>query len=677
MINRPELLAPAGGGEALSAALSAGADAVYFGVHEFNARMGAGNFTLDEAKDAIRLCHFYGRRAYITLNTVVYDRELDSACRTAHELYRAGADAFIVADLGLASALFRMIPEIELHASTQTSSANVYDAEALSRLGFSRMVAPRELSEDNLRYLTKHSPIEIEAFIHGAVCVSFSGQCLMSYMLGGRSGNRGECAQPCRMSYSGSYPLSTKDLCLSSHIRKLMEMGVASFKIEGRMKSAEYVYGVTSVYRKCIGEGRDATAEENRRLEGLFSRSGFTDGYFSKAVRTSPEKMLGVRRENDKSATRDAESKTVIPPIPDVGLDALRCEIKKDVPSSLSYTARGVTVCVTGDVPQEARTQPLTKESVSLRISKLGGTGFCVTDETAAETTVEPNLCMKMSSLNALRRDAAEKLSAALTRTRENVGAFDGVPDVPDGKPHNAHKCRRVGEFASPDLITPKARFYFDVRLLPLDVYSKNAGSANGFVMPPYIFDDETEKVRGMIAEAVSAGAEYALLSGTGQTALLSEYNLTLIAGYRFNVNSTATAGSVLDLGFDFVTISPEMSYRRAQSTAENVPSSLIVYGRIPIMTTERSIIKTLGGGNKDDLALTDRLGVKFPVRGIYGGRTIIYNSVPVYTADTIPENEDLVRHFMFTTESPAEVDTVICAYENHTPPTGGVRRIK
>ncbi|MBR5295473.1 MAG: U32 family peptidase, partial [Clostridia bacterium] len=297
----PELLCPVGGYDTLKAAIFGGADAVYFGTKDFNARMNAKNFTRDEVFSALNLCHENGVRAYVTMNTLLSDRNLPLALETVSFLYEAGCDGLILADVGLSSLIKKHFPKMELHASTQMSGHSLGAAEFLHKNGFSRMVLAREMDQDNIRYLCEKSPIETELFVHGAICASASGQCLMSSMIGDRSGNRGECAQPCRLPYNGTYPLSFKDLCLANHIDKLLTFGISSLKIEGRMKSPEYVYTVASTWRRLLDEKRNATKKELDALAGVFSRSGFTDGYFTKDL--SPD-MLGTRTDKDKLATR-------------------------------------------------------------------------------------------------------------------------------------------------------------------------------------------------------------------------------------------------------------------------------------------------------------------------------------------------------------------------------------
>ncbi|MBR3837818.1 MAG: U32 family peptidase [Clostridia bacterium] len=300
MEKKPELLCPVGGQDTLQAALRGGADAVYFGATEFNARMNAKNFDRAALSDAVFRCHEKGVRVYVTLNTLLTDRQIPRAMELVSFLYQTGADALILADRGLSALIHAAFPDLELHASTQASGHNLSAAIALAEAGFTRMVCARELDQKNLKTLCAASPIEIELFVHGAICASHSGQCLMSSMIGDRSGNRGECAQPCRLPYNGGYPLSFKDLSLAGHVEEILSLGVSSLKIEGRMKGASYVYTAASIWRTLLDEGRSATPKEMARLAGAFSRSGFTDGYFTRRLGSD---MLGVRTAQDKKIT--------------------------------------------------------------------------------------------------------------------------------------------------------------------------------------------------------------------------------------------------------------------------------------------------------------------------------------------------------------------------------------
>ena len=290
-----ELLSPAGDMECLHAAVCGGADAVYFGASSFNARARAANFSPKELKEAIDYCHTYGKKAYITLNTALRDRELPEALSLAADIYSSGADALICADMGLISLIKKQIPDFDIHISTQAGVRSTEGADLFSDMGASRVVLARELSREEIRNVTKNAKAETEVFIHGAICVSVSGRCLFSSLVGGRSGNRGECAQPCRLAYGkDGYILSLKDMCLAKHMKELCDMGVASFKIEGRMKSPEYVYSVTRIYRRLLDSMRNANDAEVEELSKIFSRGGFTDGYYTGSISPS---MKGIRGE--------------------------------------------------------------------------------------------------------------------------------------------------------------------------------------------------------------------------------------------------------------------------------------------------------------------------------------------------------------------------------------------
>ena len=302
MNKRPELLAPAGSPEALAAAIGGGADAVYFGGKSANARCSAKNFTVEEIAGAVKDLHGHGRRAYITLNTLHTDKELPDVLKFAEYCCKCGADALIIQDIGLARLIKTYFPDIKLHASTQAAGHNLCSARKFSELGFSRMVAAREMDRENLKYLISNSPIETEMFVHGALCSSHSGRCFMSFALGNaRSANRGTCAQPCRLKYNGGYALSLKDLCLAGHIKEIIGLAPAGLKIEGRMKPPEYVSNVCRIYRACLDENRDASLHEIEFLAEIFSRQGFTDGYFTRRLGAG---MYGIRTEANKADSR-------------------------------------------------------------------------------------------------------------------------------------------------------------------------------------------------------------------------------------------------------------------------------------------------------------------------------------------------------------------------------------
>ncbi len=672
----PELLAPAGTPEALRAAVAAGADAVYFGVGAFNARMNAKNFGSDDLSSALSLCHAHGVAAHVTLNTQIYDKELTEALRTAEMLYRAGADALIVADLGLASLIHKYFPDLELHASTQASGHSLRDAEYFASLGYSRIVVARETPKEDIRAIVEGSPITVEMFVHGANCVSVSGQCLMSSLIGGRSGNRGECAQPCRLKYNGSYPLSPKDLCLAEHIDEICGLGVGSLKIEGRMKSPDYVYRVTSVYRRLLDERRGAGAGEMAELARAFSRSGFTDGFFTGHGKDNPNKMIGIRTDADKNETKASE--TAVPAPKAVDIESLTASFRRGEKSTLTLSTAYKTVTVTGEVPETAKTRPMTAEYAASQLKKLGGTP-CTAENADVDVTVDEGVMLPASALNELRRRAVSMLTEKKIGSGE-MPEGDRLPPLAAAEKSGAPIL--TAEFLTPDVITEAARSYFDIIYLPLEKF--DATLAKGVVMPPVIYDSEEGKIRSRLERAAEAGATHVVVANAGQLSLLQGLPLKVAGGYRANVNNSYSAKLLAEAGAETVTVSPELALPAVRDISRVAEAAVTVYGRIPLMTTERCIVRAVSGDRcvckKENVRLKDRMGAEFPVKAIDGCRSVIYNSVPVYMADRADKLKALgaaAWHFMFTTEAAAEVDGVIRAYKNEEPADYPKRRLK
>ncbi len=659
----PELLAPAGSPKALDAAIDAGADAVYFGASAFNARIGAENFSGDDMAEAFKKCHAYGVKAYLTLNTLALDREMRDYLKTAERAWRDGADALIVADIGGAALIKRYYPEIELHASTQLSGHNSEAGKLLSTMGFSRMVLARETSLSDIRSFVQNSPIEAEIFVHGALCVSHSGQCLFSSIVGGRSGNRGECAQPCRLPFSGKeqYPLSLKDISLAEHIPEIIESGVSSLKIEGRMKSAEYVRAVTGIYRTLLDERRGATKEETEYLASVFSRGGFTDGYFTKNIGHS---MLGTRSEEEKEATRALSPFTGIKRTMPIDLYA---SFKAGEPSSLTLKRgdREVTVC--GDVPFEAINAPMTVESAGESLSRLGGTPFHIGKQ---EILVDGGIMMPKGKLNALRRNAVEAFIGSPVRKVEEKNYVGEKFDFHRKKANSAR-------FYFADRITERARQFFDRIYLPLDVFCERA---NGVILPAVIFDSELDAVREKLKKAKETGAVYALVGNLGHLALAKELGLIPVGDFRLNVFNGESAGVLFELGFENLILSPELTLPQIRDIGAG---AVIVYGRIPLMLLEKCVIKEIASCKacqEGKGCLVDRRKTAFPVLREGCHRNIVYNSLPTYMGD---RQRELIsagisdRHFIFSLESSGEIDSVIEAASKGEPLDRAVRRIK
>ncbi|MBE6577946.1 MAG: U32 family peptidase [Ruminococcaceae bacterium] len=665
----PELLAPAGSYRALQAAIDGGADAIYMGGAAFNARINAKNFTPDELRRGISLAHEYGAKVYITANTLIYDRELDDFLRACEDAYLCGADALIVADVGAASEIKKRIP-IELHASTQVSGHGAYASRILADAGFSRMVCAREMCAEDIRAFIDNSPLEAEVFVHGALCVCHSGQCLFSSLVGGRSGNRGECAQPCRLPYKGvsgkeQYALSLKDLSLAMHVPNLIEMGVCSLKIEGRMKSPEYVREVTRIWRALLDQRRAATYEDMRQLDAVFSRSGFTDGYFVKKIGRS---MLGVRSEEQKKESRALSTfERIERKIP---ID-MKMTVREGIPVTLTITRRDnlKSVSVSGNVPEAARTAPIDKDTVRRSLLKLGDTPYVAQN---VDIELDEGLMLPISSLNALRRSAVEALCERAEQRVTNTAQ--------KSKPKSKRTVTRVAMFYEPESIPESAYGYFDVIYTPLEKYT---GSTNGVALPPVIFDSEREAVRRMLADAKEKGAQHVLVGNLGHLDLVENSGLCVHGDLRLNVTNASTASRIEEMGIEDVILSPELG--AAQMRDIGGKTYAFVYGRAPLMVTEKCVGKECGGCvacEDGKTCLTDRKGIKFPVRRTFEHRSIIFNSVPFYMADkadVLRSNGLSMQFFVFSVESKKEAAEIIEAYKKKTPPKNptAVKRIK
>jgi len=658
-----ELLCPAGSRRALEAAIEGGADAVYFGGVGFNARQNAQNFSVEEMREAVALAHTFGVQVYITQNTLIFDREVKDYLSAAESALRAGADALIVADLGGAMEIKRHFPEAVLHASTQMSGHSVAAARELAALGFSRMVCAREMSLPDLETFCKNSPIEAEVFVHGALCVCHSGQCLFSSVVGGRSGNRGECAQPCRLPYSGAYPLSLKDLALAKHIPTLKEIGVASLKIEGRMKSPEYVKEVAAIYRRLLDENRAATDEEMRDLAAIFSRGGFTDGYFKGKI---GHKMLGVRSETDKDASRALTPFRQITRKRQIEMTA---EIRRDKPISLTVRCGEHTASASGQIPDLAQTAPLSREAVQKNLLKLGATPFSAASLTLS---LDEGLNLPLSALNALRREAVSALTDKLTAIPP-LKRLDATPLTPK----NPKKKTRVAYFRDASQIPPEAHGFFDLIYLPLDAFD---GSVEGVALPPVIFDSERERVETMLKKAVSLGARHALICNLGHLELAASHGLKPHGDLRLNITNNSSAATAERLGLEDFVLSPELSLPKARDIGGQALT--LIYGRLPLMLLEKCVGKELGDCERCQsgrTALTDRRGVSFPVLKEWEHRSVIYNSLPTALSDRMDELKKagiVGQFFLFSTETNRQAAAVIKAYKDGTALSHEVRRL-
>jgi len=671
-----ELLSPAGSPESVVAAVQNGADAIYLGLGGFNARQGAKNFTNEEFADAVKYCHERGCKVYVTLNTLCADRELDEAAALASFVSDTGADAVLVQDLGLARVLRSVCPDLPLHASTQMSVHNLAGVYASAQMGMTRVVLARELSREQIRYIASHSPIEVEVFVHGALCFCHSGQCYMSALIGRRSGNRGMCAQPCRMQYSmgrrmDEYPLSLKDNCLVEYLKELEDAGVTCVKIEGRMKRPEYAAIVTGIYHRAAHEGIAPTDKDMEKLRMAFSRDGFTDGYYTgrkkdmHGVRSEPDKEVNKLFNEARKAYASGEMRRV-----DVEFQIL---LREGCQSALAARAEGQTVAVYGPVPAPAVNAGVSLSGVSAQLYKTGGTPFrCV----SVTGEVGDGLYLAASAINELRRSALEALTERLgTPPRRRKGAIPVLlpPAVSSRTP-----VLNV-QVLSPDQLTPELAELRPANVyVPLQMLSENPSLVAPFtargcgvaaVLPRIISDMETDGITSMLEKVRAAGITDALAGNLGHIAIARNAGFRVRGDFGLNVFNSRTEQVLADAGLLSATASFELRLAAVRDLAKFVDTELIIYGRLPCMVTEQCIISRSAGGcacENGPAALSDRKGSVFPVVKEFGCRNVILNAHKLFLAD---KTEDLLGcglwagRLMFTTEAPRECVQVCQAY--------------
>ena len=691
-MSRPEILAPAGNREMLGAAVFSGADAVYLGLTGFNARRTAGNFTPDELREAVAFCHARGVKVHVTLNTLVYDRELSGLADAVRAVAAAGADAVIADDLATAQLVKSIAPTLHLHGSTQMSVHTPEGAKELAALGYDRVILARELSLEEIRAVCEASPIEVEVFVHGALCMSVSGQCMMSAFLGGRSGNRGACAGPCRLPFDASAGLkpgqpgrachlSLKDMDYIPHLRELMDAGVASVKIEGRLRTPEYAAAVVTACRAvCAGQPYD-----EKLVRDIFSRSGFTDGYLTNR---NDGKMFGVRTEADAAATRAATPKA---------RELFRRELQR-VPvhyelsggvedGGVKLTARdddGHRVSVySADEPQPAQKDPL--PGIERALGKTGGTPF-VMDGLAAEPGEGGFGFLPGAAWNELRREALDKLLEKRSEvTPHAVQAFE-MPTYP------AHTVGQLpalaARFANAAQCPAEAAEKLQYLIFPITEAESIPEAWRGktlLELPRVMFGRLEQKTAARLDALQDAGFAGAVVNNPAQLAGLAQRRgktpaqlrytdgWTLYGGLGLNVTNPMSAARYASLGVQGMLLQPETALTAMQAVAPGVPTAALCYGHLPLMLTRacplrnvRDCGKCPGGGT-----LRDRKGRDFTVTcsapGGAGVRTV-FNPVPLYMGERLRELPVDVAVAAFTTETPARVSQILDLLFNAQP---------
>ncbi len=656
-----EILAPSGGMDSLVAAIRSGADAVYLGATDFSARSSAKNFTPDELCEAIDYCHIHGKRAYLTLNTLISDSEMQRALDLATYAYNKGIDALIIQDVGLARLLKIHLPKLRLHGSTQMSVHTPSGANLLWEAGFKRVVLSRELSLKEIREIAESCPIELEVFVHGALCMSVSGQCYFSSVLGERSGNRGMCAQPCRLPFSLSggsdFSLSLKDNSLINHLSKLEELGITSAKIEGRMKRPEYVSAATKAAREMRDLGFVST-NTREELEAVFSRTGFTDGYL---LGNRNKDMFGYRRKED---VIQADS-TLLSRI----RQGYKNEIS-DVPVKMHFEARlsktpllcvtdgKFTVTTEGSMcAEEALNVPLTEEKITALLSKCGGTPYL---PDAIDIQIDQNISLPAKAINEMRRCALGKLSSLRTESYKRSEAPPEYIKAPAHTPETPNTTQRA-RFTHTDI--PDA--YKDCEIIFVPLFSTpeklssliNRGFNIGLEIPRGMFGKE-EKIRNALTKAQELGVRHVLAGNLGAVYLGRELGFAIHGDFGLNLFNTSSLLWAEETGLEDVVVSFELTHSQINSLGGNIPRGIISGGYLPLMLTRACPGHTKKNACRDcnkTQFLQDRIGKKF-IFTCDGICTEILNSVPLQLDKALKDFSSLdFNVFRFSVENSVE----------------------
>ncbi len=701
-----EVLAPAGSAESMKAAIQAGADAVYMGGSRFGARAYADNPGKDQFLDAIDYAHLHGRRLYMTVNTLVKEKELPDVYDFLRPYYERGLDAVIVQDLGVFSMVRRMFPDLAVHASTQMTVTGRWFAKELKRLGASRVVTARELSLEELERIHKETDIEIESFVHGALCYCYSGQCLMSSLIGGRSGNRGRCAQPCRLPYGVAgrgggkeqYVLSLKDLCTLDILPDIIEAGVYSLKIEGRMKSPRYTAGVVSIYRKYVDRylrhgrrGYRVDPEDKKILLDLFDRGGHTEGYYRQhngrdmvALKGRP----GLREVNQALFDRlDREYVGAMLQEPVAG----RLVVHEGEPVSLSLAygeSEPVSVTVAGPVARPAQNQPLTEERLARQMCKTGGAPFYFRD---LHCDIAGSSFLSVQELNGLRRQGLRAMEEALLMPYRRGEAFPwhmqtdgGGSGTWDGGPKE-RQLRLHVSLEEPDGLH-EAALHPDVSCVSVDaggfapeLWKEAADLCHGagktcMLALPQVFRKEAENYfLDNFQKLRAAGFDGLLVRSMEEVGFLREHGsrLPLVFDANLYAMNREAVRFMEGQGAARLTLPLELNSRELEELGCQ-GKELVVYGYLPAMVSAQCVRRTVEGCRRRPglLYMRDRTGKELPVRcHCRFCFNTIYNPAPLSLlgmGELVGHLAPSVLRLQFTIERPDQVREIITAFAGH-----------
>ena len=669
-----ELLAPAGSMEALRAAVCNGADAVYLGADTFNARMNARNFSAADLQEAVVYCHVRGVKVHLTLNTLVLDREMPRAAELIRMAASCGVDAFIVQDLGMVSLCRQLAPDVPIHASTQMSIHSLEGVLEAAALGCSRVVLARELPAEEIAHICKKSPVEIEVFVHGALCMCYSGQCYLSSVIGRRSGNRGQCAQPCRLPYgygrfeSTRYPLSLKDNCLAGELDELRRMGVASIKIEGRMKRPEYVAIVTRAYRTVLNGGK-LTQADLQELETAFSRQGFTDGYFKGQTGSD---MFGRRQESEDTADLFASARATYEQgeTQRIGV-RFYAMIHRGQPARLAVEDPDGNLCRTyGPVPEQAVYRSLTAQDLEQQLKKTGGTPYLCT---SVRSSLDPDLMLPASAINAMRRDVIAELTAKRGRAEKpHLNAYDEPPryDGISGEPQLTVAVRTADQITSRMLSMKPTVLYVPLsELVEHPELRQRVGVETQLaaILPRVIWSGELVPIARQLRTVYDMGVRQVLAGNLGQLHIARAAGFAVRGDFGLNIVNSRAMRYLREQGFDSQLLSFELTLPQIRDISKAVPSEVLVYGRLPLMLMENCVIKNRTGTCACDAGVTklvDRMGEEFPIVKDGGScRNVLLNGKKLYLLDKLAAFRGMglwALRLSFTTENAGEVDKVL-----------------
>lgn len=661
-----EILAPAGSLESVYAAVRNGADAVYLAGKDFNARRNAKSFSDEELEQAVKFCHSAGVKVHFALNTLVKDSERERFIKELGRILALGGDALILQDLGAVEIVKEICPEIELHASTQLSVHTIEGVNALKKLGFSRAVLARELSREEIEYIRKNTDMELEVFVHGALCMCVSGQCLLSSFLGARSGNRGLCAQPCRLPFKAEggtgHDLSLKDNSLIKYLPELQQMGIDSFKIEGRMKRAEYVAASVSACKSALS--RTLKNEQITNLKNIFSRQGFTDGYYTSAL---GKDMFGFRTKEDVlGAGNDLLKQYAASYSKNVQLVPCKMHIKiaGGAYPELKISALGKSISIQGEsMPEKAVNRALGKEEVVKRLSKLGSTPYYA--ETVKAELGE-GLMLSASQINSLRREGIKALENELNKNDYSINKYEPKTTQAPSAPK---KCEKYFRFADTETVSDEIYIKADKIILPLEEYDKaikKFGTDKLVLEAPRVMFGREKEVEELIIKARERGIKEIAAGNIGTLELLEKHGVKAFAFLGTNVFNSISARNI---NAQELLLSPELSLKDIENISSPKNKGIVVYGHLPMMITRNCPVKNgktcAECGRKSHL--TDRKGEYFEVRCRFGAAEI-FNPYALYVCDKKINNIDFSL-FYFTYESAREIAHIIDLAENKRKP--------